>query len=80
MYYWILLEGYQIKCVGSFSFARATSFRKYKPVNIQCSQDHRKRKSGDKWNSEITQNLNIYLYNYQTEAQSMKKQLWHAVI
>ena len=49
------------------------------------SQDHPKRTSADIWNSETTENLNIYLYNYQTEtaiflAAKHKKQLWHAVI
>ena len=31
------------------------------------SQDHPKRTSAEIWNSETTQNLNIYLYTYQTE-------------
>ena len=60
-------------------------YRKYKPVRI-TQKEHLLI-----WNSETTQNLNIYLHNYQTETasyfssykasrQSMKKQLWHAVI
>ena len=36
-------------------------YRKYKPVRI-TQKEHLLI-----WNSETTQNLNIYLYNYQTE-------------
>ena len=54
MYYRISLEGYQIICVRSFSFA----------VNIRSRSP---KKHLLIWNSETTQNLNIYLYNYQTE-------------
>ena len=43
VYYQISLEGYQIICVRSFSFARPTSFQKHKPVN----PDHPKRTSAD---------------------------------
>ena len=37
------------------------------------------------WNLETTQNLNIYIYNYQTEtaillATKHEKTIWHAVI
>ena len=37
-------------------------YRKYKPVRITQQKEHLL-----KWNSETTQNLNIYLHNYQTE-------------
>ena len=37
-------------------------YRKYKPVRITQQKEHLLI-----WNSETTQNLNIYLYNYQTE-------------
>ena len=37
-------------------------YRKYKPVRITQQKEHRLI-----WNSETTQNLNIYLHNYQTE-------------
>ena len=43
-----------------------TSFRKYKPVNIKLVKITQKEHLLI-WNSETTQNLNIYLYNYQTE-------------
>ena len=69
MYYGISLEGYQIICVRSFSFG-PTSFRKYKQVNrtIQQLRIHSTpKKNICRYNSETTQNLNIYLYNYQTE-------------
>ena len=67
MYYGILLEGYQIICVRSFSFG-PTSFQKYKQVNIQQFRRRSTPKKNICWyNSESTQNLNIYLYNYQTE-------------
>ena len=54
-------------------------YRKYKPVRI-TQKEHLLI-----WNSEITQNLNIYLYNIQTEtaiflATKHEKKLWHAVI
>ena len=37
-------------------------YRKYKPVRITQQKEHLLI-----WNSETTQNLNIYLHNYQTE-------------
>ena len=50
-----------------FHLQRVTKLLKvytHKPVSIQS--DHPKRTFADR-NSETTQNLNIYLYNYQTE-------------
>ena len=44
-------------CKGSTSF-----YGKYKPARITQQKDHLLI-----WNSETTQNLNIYLHNYQTE-------------
>ena len=49
---------------GSFSFAKSQQVlldRNYKPVRITQQKEHLM------WNSETTQSLNIYLYNYQTE-------------
>ena len=37
-------------------------YQKYKPVRITQQKEHLLQ-----WNSENTQNLNIYLHNYQTE-------------
>ena len=37
-------------------------YQKYKPVRITQQKEHLLI-----WNSETTQNLNIYLHNYQTE-------------
>ena len=67
MYYQISLEGYQIICVRSFSFAKGQqAFENiYKQVSIQSGSP--KKEQLLIWNSETTQNLNIYLYNYQTE-------------
>ena len=69
-----------------FHLQRANKLSKvYKPLNIY-SQEITQKEHLLIQNSETTQNLNIYLYNYQTETaiflaiQSMKKQLWHAVI
>ena len=83
LYYQVLLEGYQTICVGSFSFAQSQQAlsRKYKPVRVRITQQEHLLI----WNSETTQNLNIYLHNYQTEtaiflATKHEKQLWHAVI
>ena len=62
MYYRVSLEGYQTICVGSFHLQRANKlYRKYKPVRI-TQKEHLLI-----WNSETTQNLDIYHYNYQTE-------------
>ena len=48
-----------------FHLQRANKlYRKYKPVRI-TQKEHLLI-----WNSETTQNLNIYLYNYQTETAS----------
>ena len=64
MYYRILLEGYQIICVRSFSFAkRQQAFESINQNAIKITQKEHLLI----WNSETTQNLNIYLYNYQTE-------------
>ena len=62
-YYQLSLEGYQTICVGSFYLQRVNKlYRKYKPVRITQQKEHLLI-----WNSETTQNLNIYLHNYQTE-------------
>ena len=66
MYYQIWLEVYQIICVRPFSFAKSQQALEIKPVNIQ-SRSRTKKKHLLIWNSEILQNLNIYLYNNQTE-------------
>ena len=68
MYYRISLEGYQITCVRPFSFAKDQQAFEimYKPVNIHTVKIIQKEHLLI-WNSETTQNLNIYLYNYQTE-------------
>ena len=69
MYYQISLEGYQTICVRSFSFAKGQqAFESiYKPVSIQSGRITQKKEHLLMWNSETTQNLNIYFYNYQTE-------------
>ena len=63
-YYQVSLEGYQTICVGyNFHLQRVNKlYRKYKPVRI-TQQEHLLI-----WNSETTQNLNIYLHNYPAEA------------
>ena len=49
--------------LGPFHLQRVNKlYRKYKPVRITQQKEHLLI-----WNSETTQNLNIYLYNYQTE-------------
>ena len=56
MYYRISLEGYQTICVRFVSFSKGQqSFRITLKEHLLI------------WNSETTQNLNIYLYYYQTE-------------
>ena len=47
-------------CKGSRGYIYI--YRKYKPVRITQQKEHVLI-----WNSETTQNLNIYLHNYQTE-------------
>ena len=49
-----------ICCKGSTSYIAI--YRNYKPVRITQQKEHLLI-----WNSETTQNLNIYLHNYQTE-------------
>ena len=67
--------------LGPFHLQRVNKlYRKYKPVRITQQKEHLFI-----WNSETTQNLNIYLHNYQTEtdiflATKHEKKLWHAVI
>ena len=63
----IIIEGYQTICVGyTFHLQRVDKlYRKYKPVRITQQKEHLLI-----WNSESTQNLNIYLHNYQTETAS----------
>ena len=49
--------------LGPFLLQRVNQlYRKYKPVRITQQKEHLLI-----WNSETTQNLNIYLHNYQTE-------------
>ena len=80
VYYQVSLEGYQTICVGSFSFAKGQqALSKVLCTRITQQKEHLI------WNSETTQNLNIYLHNYQTEtaiflATKHEKKLWHAVI
>ena len=47
-------------CKGLTSYTAI--YRKYKPVRITQQKEHLLI-----WNSKTTQNLNIYLHNYQTE-------------
>ena len=67
--------------LGPFHLQKVNKFyQKYKPVRITQQKEHLLI-----WNSEATQNLNIYLHNYQTKtaiflATKHEKQLWHAVI
>ena len=52
--------------LGPFHLQRVNKlYRKYKPVKITQQKEHLLI-----WNSETTQNLNIYLHNYQTETAS----------
>ena len=64
-YYQLSLEEYQTICVGSFSFAKGQQAFESIDQSVKSHQDKPKRTSAD--NSETTQNLNINLYNYQTE-------------
>ena len=49
--------------LGPFHLQKVNKFyRKYKPVRITQKKEYLLI-----WSSETTQNLNIYLYNYQTE-------------
>ena len=49
--------------LGPFHLQRVNKlYRKYAPVRITQQKEHLLI-----WNSETTQNLNIYLHNYQTE-------------
>ena len=90
VFYHVSLEGHQaiyIYVMDPFYLQRVIKlYRKYKAVRI-TQKEHLLI-----WNSETTQNLNIYVHNYQTETasyfssyykasrKSIKKQLWHAVI
>ena len=65
MHYRISLEGYQIICVRSFS-QRANKLSKV--YTSQYTVKITQKEHLLIWNSETTQNLNIYLYNYQTKA------------
>ena len=66
VYCQVSLEGNETIFVGSFPFAKGQQLNKlywrYKPVRIQPA-----KKNLLIWNSETTQNLNIYLHNYETE-------------
>ena len=76
----ILRTSHYIYVLDPSHFQRVNKlYQKYKPVRI-TQKEHLLI-----WNSETTQNLNIYLRNYQTEtaiflATKHEKQLWHAVI
>ena len=49
--------------LGSFHLQRVNKlYQKYAPVRITQQKEHLLI-----WNSETTQNLNIYLHNYQTQ-------------
>ena len=49
--------------LGSFHWQRVNKlYQKYAPVRITQQKEHLLI-----WNSETTQNLNIYLHNYQTQ-------------
>ena len=49
--------------LGPFHLQRVNKlYRKYAPVRITQQKEHQLI-----WNSETTQNLNIYLHNYQTQ-------------
>ena len=51
--------------LGPFHLQKSNKFyRKYKPVSRRITQQKEHLLI---WNSETTQNLNIYLHNYQTE-------------
>ena len=67
MYYQISFEGYQTICVLDLFHLKKgqQAFESiYKPVyTVRITQKEHLLI----WNSETTQNLNIYLYNYQTE-------------
>ena len=66
MYYWISLDGYQTICFRSFSFTNGQQpFESINQSAVVYGQDHRKGISAE---MKLPQNLNIYLYNYQTEA------------
>ena len=65
MLYWISLEGYQIIYVRTFHLQGPK--QAFESINQPIySQDHPKEHLLI-WDSETTQNLNIYLFNYQTE-------------
>ena len=67
--------------LGRFHLQRVNKlYRKYKSVRITQQKEHLLI-----WNSETTQNLNIYFHNYQTETgifltTKHENKLWHAVI
>ena len=61
VHYQVSLEGYQTIC--PFHLQRVNKlYRKFKPVRIKQQKEHLLIQ-----NPETTQNLNIYLPNYQTE-------------
>ena len=63
VYYRVSIERYQTTCAGSFSVLKGRKlYRKYKSVRITQEKEHLLI-----WNWETTQNLNIYLHNYQRE-------------
>ena len=58
-----VLSGIILYVLGPFHLQRVNKlYRKYKPVRITQQKEHLLI-----WNSETTQNLNIYLHNDQTE-------------
>ena len=86
MYYQISLEGYKTIFFRSFSFTKGQqeAFESHIYLHIY-NQDHNQKEHLLIWNSETTQNLDIYLYNYQTEtaiflATKHEKKLWDAII
>ena len=83
VYYWVSLERYQTIFAGYLSFAKGRVKKRYR--RSESARVTQQKEHLLIWNSETTQNLNIYLYNYQTEtaiflATKHEKQLWHAVI
>ena len=66
MYYPISLEGYQIICVRSFSFAKGQQV--FESINQSIySQDHPKRLFADMKLRNYPKPYKIYLYNYHTK-------------
>ena len=65
-------------CYNLFICKGPTSFRKYKPVNIDTVKITQKEHQLI-WDSETTQNLNVYLYNYETETNSYLKNNYYGM-